>query len=59
MVRLAAPVAINRDDAVGDHQQAGETAEVIERRIQAEYDKALEQQRHGNTFDAQVSFCSI
>ena len=53
MVRLAAPVAINRDDSAPD-SQTGETAEVLERRIQAEYDEALEQERTGNKAEAQV-----
>lgn len=53
MVRLAAPVAINRDDSAHD-SQTGETAETLERRIQAEYDKALEQERSGNKTEAQV-----
>ena len=54
MVRLADPVAINRDDSAPD-SQIGETAEVLERRIQAEYDEALEQERSGNKAGAQVS----
>ena len=53
MVRLADPVAINRDDSAPD-TQIGETAEVLERRIQAEYDEALEQERIGNQNGAQV-----
>ena len=53
MVRLADPVAINRDGLALD-SQIGETAEVLERRIQAEYDKALEQERSGNKAEAQV-----
>ena len=53
MVRLADPVAINRDDAAPD-SQIGETAEVLERRIQADYDKALELERSRNKAGAQV-----
>lgn len=53
MVRLATPVAINRDDSALD-SQAGESAETLERRIQAEYDKALDQERSGNKAEAQV-----
>ena len=54
MVRLADPVAINRDDSAPD-SQIGETAEVLERRIQAEYDEALKQENIGKKFEAQVS----
>lgn len=57
MVRLATPVAINRADSALD-SQAGETAETLERRIQAEYDKALDQERSGNKFEAQVPECT-
>ena len=53
MVRLADPVAINRDDSAPDGQ-IDETAEVLERRIQAEYDEALEQERKDNKLGAQV-----
>lgn len=53
MVRLAAPVAINRSDSAPE-SQTGETAEDLERRILAEYDGALEQQRNGNRVEAQV-----
>ena len=58
MVRLADPVAINRDDAAPD-SQIGETAEVLERRIQAEYDKALKLERSGNKAGAQVVITRI
>lgn len=54
MVRLADPVAINRVGSALD-SQIGETAEILERRIQAEYDKALDQERNGNKTEAQVS----
>ena len=53
MVHLAAPVAINRGVSTLD-TQAAETAELLERRIQAEYDEALEQERNGNKKESQV-----
>lgn len=53
MVRLADPVAINRSDSAPENQ-IGETAEVLERRIQAEYDEALKQEHSGHKPGAQV-----